>query len=40
VEILFTLLFSRFFLRERPSRAEIIGALTVVAGVVIVLIGR
>lgn len=40
VEILFTLLFSRFFLRERPSTAEIMGALTVVAGVVIVLIGR
>ena len=40
VEILFTLLFSRFYLRERPSRAEITGALTVVVGVVLVLAGR
>lgn len=40
VEILFTLLFSRFYLRESPSRAEVVGALTVVAGVVLVLIGQ
>jgi len=40
VEILFTLLFSRFYLQERPSRTEILGALTVVLGVVLVLIGR
>jgi drug/metabolite transporter (DMT)-like permease len=40
VEILFTLLFSRFYLREQPSRAEIAGALTVVVGVVLVLAGR
>jgi drug/metabolite transporter (DMT)-like permease len=40
VEILFTLLFSRFYLRESPSRAEIAGALTVVVGVVLVLAGR
>ena len=40
VEILFTLLFSRFFLGERPTRTEVLGALTVVAGVVIVLLGR
>jgi drug/metabolite transporter (DMT)-like permease len=40
VEILFTLLFSRFYLKERPKPAEIAGALTVVAGVVLVLIGR
>lgn len=40
VEILFTLLFSRFYLRESPSRAEIAGALTVVLGVVLVLAGR
>jgi len=40
VEILFTLLFSRFYLQERPSRTEIAGALTVVAGVVLVLVGR
>jgi drug/metabolite transporter (DMT)-like permease len=40
VEIVFTLLFSRFYLKERPSRTEIAGALTVVAGVVLVLLGR
>lgn len=40
VEILFTLLFSRFFLKERMKRTDIIGALTVVAGVVLVLLGR
>ncbi|HYF06049.1 MAG TPA: EamA family transporter [Acetobacteraceae bacterium] len=40
VEILFTLLFSRFFLGERPRRAEVAGALLVVAGVVLVLLGR
>ena len=40
VEILFTLLFSRFYLRETPSRAEIAGALVVVLGVVLVLAGR
>jgi drug/metabolite transporter (DMT)-like permease len=40
VEILFTLLFSRFYLREQPSRAEVFGALTVVFGVVLVLVGR
>jgi drug/metabolite transporter (DMT)-like permease len=40
VEIIFTLLFSRFYLRESPSRAEILGALTVVFGVVLVLVGR
>jgi drug/metabolite transporter (DMT)-like permease len=40
VEILMTLLFSRFYLREQPRRAEVLGALTVVAGVVLVLIGR
>ena len=40
IEILFTLLFSRFFLRERLKRSDIIGALTVVSGVVLVLLGR
>ena len=39
VEILFTLAFSRFYLRERPKRADIIGTLVVVAGVVLVLLG-
>jgi drug/metabolite transporter (DMT)-like permease len=40
VEILFTLLFSRFYLQERPSRMEVFGALTVVFGVLLVLLGR
>lgn len=40
VEILFTLLFSRFFLKERMKRTDIVGALMVVAGVVLVLLGR
>lgn len=40
VEIIFTLLFSRFYLRETPKRSDIIGALAVVAGVIIVLVGR
>ncbi|NKC33360.1 DMT family transporter [Falsiroseomonas selenitidurans] len=39
VEILFTLAFSRFYLREKATRADVIGALTVVAGVVLVLWG-
>lgn len=40
VEILFTLLFSRFFLRERMKRSDVAGALVVVSGVVLVLLGR
>ena len=39
VEILFTLAFSRFYLREAPKRSDIIGSLVVVAGVVLVLLG-
>ncbi|MGK7861344.1 EamA family transporter [Falsiroseomonas sp. E2-1-a4] len=39
VEILFTLAFSRFYLREKATRADVIGALIVVAGVVLVLWG-
>lgn len=39
VEILFTLAFSRFYLREEATRADVIGALVVVAGVVLVLLG-
>jgi len=39
VEIIFTLLFSRFFLGERLQRKDVIGALTVVSGVVLVLAG-
>lgn len=40
VEILFTLLFSRFYLAETMTRAEVAGALVVVAGVVLVLAGH
>ncbi|MCS6891669.1 MAG: EamA family transporter, partial [Rhodovarius sp.] len=40
VEILFTLAASRFWLRERLRAAELWGALTLVGGVVLVLIGR
>ncbi|MGK7866451.1 EamA family transporter [Falsiroseomonas sp. E2-1-a20] len=39
VEILFTLGFSRFYLREKATPSDIIGALVVVAGVVLVLAG-
>jgi len=39
VEIIFTLLFSRFFLREKLQRKDVVGALTVVSGVVLVLAG-
>jgi len=35
-----TLLFSRFYLGERPTRSEIGGALVLVLGVVLVLAGR
>jgi len=40
VEILFTLGFSRFYLREAAKRTDIIGALVVVSGVVLVLMGQ
>jgi drug/metabolite transporter (DMT)-like permease len=39
VEILFTLAFSRFYLRETAKRADVLGSLVVVAGVVLVLLG-
>jgi drug/metabolite transporter (DMT)-like permease len=39
VEILFTLAFSKFYLREKASRSDVIGALVVVAGVVLVVLG-
>lgn len=39
VEILFTLAFSKFYLKEKASRADRVGALVVVAGVVLVLLG-
>ena len=37
VEVVFTLLFSRFYLRESLTRAEIVGTLVVVFGVLLVL---
>jgi drug/metabolite transporter (DMT)-like permease len=40
VEIVFTLLFSAFYLRERLQRKDVVGALVVVAGVVLVVLGR
>jgi drug/metabolite transporter (DMT)-like permease len=39
VEILFTLAFSRFFLKETAKPADTLGALVVVVGVVLVLLG-
>jgi drug/metabolite transporter (DMT)-like permease len=39
VEILFTLAFSRFYLKEKAKPADMAGSLVVVAGVVLVLIG-
>lgn len=39
VEILFTLLFSRFFLGEKLKLKDVVGALILVSGVVLVLIG-
>ncbi len=40
IEIIFSLLFSRFYLRETMKRSDVVGALAVVAGVVLVLAGR
>lgn len=40
VEIIFTLLVSRFYLRESVKTQDRVGALVVVAGVVLVLLGR
>ena len=39
VEIIFTLLFSRFFLGEKLKETDVVGALLVVGGVVLVLAG-
>ena len=39
VEILFTLAFSRFYLREAARPADVAGSLVVAAGVVLVLLG-
>jgi aminopeptidase N len=40
IEMVFTLLFSRFYLHEKLKRADIQGLVLVVAGVVLVLLGR
>jgi drug/metabolite transporter (DMT)-like permease len=40
VEIIFTLLFSRFYLKEHLKRQEVVGAIGIVAGVVLLLLGR
>jgi len=40
VEMVFTLLFSRFYLKETLRRADIAGLVLIVAGVVLVLAGR
>ena len=40
IEMVFTLLFSRFYLNEKLRRADINGLLLVVGGVVLVLLGR
>lgn len=40
VEIIFTLLFSTFYLKETLKRKDVIGSLVVVAGVVLVVLGR
>ncbi len=40
VEMIFTLLFSRFYLKERMKLGDIAGLLLIVSGVVLVLIGR
>jgi drug/metabolite transporter (DMT)-like permease len=39
-EIIFTLLFSRFYLKEKLKPQEVLGAIGIVAGVVLVLLGR
>ena len=40
VEMLFTLLFSRFYLREQIRRTDVAGLLLIVAGVSLILAGR
>ena len=40
VELVFTFLASRYMLHERPSLGEFSGAILVVGGVVMVLLGR
>ncbi len=40
VEMVFTMLFSRFYLKETLRRLDIVGLVLIVAGVVLVLVGR
>jgi drug/metabolite transporter (DMT)-like permease len=40
IEMVFTLMFSRFYLREKTRPADVAGLVLVVAGVLLVLIGR
>jgi len=40
VEILLTLAFSRWYLKETPSRSDVVGVLVVVFGVLLVVLGR
>jgi drug/metabolite transporter (DMT)-like permease len=40
VEMVFTLLFARFYLKEKPRRTDVIGLVLVVAGVILILRGR
>ncbi len=40
IEIVFTLLFSRFYLKETLKRSEVLGLVLVVASVVLILMGR
>jgi drug/metabolite transporter (DMT)-like permease len=40
VEIIFTLLFSRFYLKEQLKRQEVVGAIAIVGGVILLLLGR
>ena len=40
VEIVFTLLFSRFYLKEKLKQGDVAGLILVVAGVLFIVIGR
>jgi drug/metabolite transporter (DMT)-like permease len=40
IEMVFTLLFSRFYLREQLKRSDVLGLMLVVAGVLIIVVGR
>ncbi|MBL8674453.1 MAG: EamA family transporter, partial [Rhodospirillales bacterium] len=40
IELVFTFVASRYMLNERPTMGEFVGSVLVVAGVVLVLLGR